>query len=53
MPRGMAALFPRRCQGRIFVLGIDPYPGLPVSKLGMCSQASEIAQAELLLIYIN
>jgi len=51
MPRGMACIFPRRCQGRKFVLGIDSYPGLPVSKLGMCSQALEIAQAELLLIY--
>jgi len=53
MPRGMACIFPRRCQGRKFVLGIDSYPGLPVSKLGMCSQALEIAQAELLLIYKN
>jgi hypothetical protein len=34
----------------MFVLGIDVYPGLPVSKLG-CSQASEMAQAESRFIY--
>ncbi len=53
MPGSMACVFPRRCQGRKFVLGIDSYPGLPMSKLGMCSQASEIAQAESLLIHKN
>jgi hypothetical protein len=32
-------VFPRKCQGREFVLGIDSYPGLLVVKLGMCSRA--------------
>lgn len=33
MPRGMASVVPRRCQAKL-VLGISPFPGLPVVQLG-------------------
>ena len=40
--------FPRRCQGRKFVLGVDLHPGLLVVMLGGHGDASWIARAESL-----
>lgn len=46
MPRGMAYIFASRNQGRDFVLGVRPYPGLLVPMLGGHVDTSLIARAE-------
>jgi len=46
MPRGMAASFPRRGQGRKFVLGGGSDSGLLVVLLGGCGNASLNTRAE-------
>ncbi len=40
LPRGMACDFPRRCQGRKFVIEVGPYPGLQVVMLRGCRKSS-------------